>query len=154
MSLNFVNNFCKPIEKMSGGRIKFDTFTWGELVPPNGIEEAVAKKALDLSVSVIAAHPDWLGSAVAFGLPGGLKTGDDWSLFLFEYGWRDYLQKNLYGKKGIYMLGAQVQPGQVMVLKKPISSMADIKGKKLRSSRAKRSDLSCLRSIHCQCCHQ
>lgn len=133
MSQNFVNNFCKPIEEMSGGRIKFVTFSWGELTPVNAIEEAVARKTLDLSISMSAAHPDWLGSSVGFGLPGGLITGNDWSLFLYDYGWRDYLQKNLYDQKGIYLLGAQVQPGQVVVLKKPISSMGDIKGKKLRS---------------------
>ena len=133
MSDNFVNYFCKPIEEASGGRIEIENFAWGELVSGKEIIQAVAQGTLDISNSATAYHPDWFASTITFGVAGGLTSADDWQLFYYDYGYRDFLQEQLYGPKGVYLLGPQVQPGQVEFLKEEISSFKDIKGMKLRS---------------------
>jgi len=133
MSENFVNYFCKPIEEMSGGRIEIENFAWGELVGGGEIIQAIAQGTLDISNHATAYHPDWFASTVSFGVAGGLTTADDWQIFYYDYGYRDFLQEKLYGPKGVYLLGPQVQPGQVEFIRKEITSFEDLKGMKFRS---------------------
>ena len=133
MSENFVNYFCKPIEEMSGGRIEIENFAWGDLVSGKDILEAVGRGTLDISNSCTAYHPDMFASTVSFGVAGGLTTADDWQIFYYDYGYRDFLQKNLYDSKGVYLLGPQVQPGQVEFIREEITSFEDLKGMKFRS---------------------
>lgn len=133
MSENFVNWFCKPIEEASGGRIEIEPFAWWDLVAGADILEGVEKGTLDISNTCSAYHPDMFASTVTFGVPGGLTTADDWQIFYYDYGYQDFLQKNLYDSKGVYLLGPQVQPGQVEFLTKKITSFDDLKGLKFRS---------------------
>jgi len=125
-------NFLKTIEEKSGGTLKGKYYGAGELAPAADLWSAVSQGAVD-----IAWGGDTYFSARA---PEGKVVADFPFVFLSAADAREVfalleeesILTNAYGEHNLKFLGASCGGGVGLWLKKPISSIADIKGVKIR----------------------
>jgi len=128
------------IEKLTGGSIKIETMTAGQVVPAFEVLDATNKKVIDgwHSISYY-----WVGKSPAAALfagpPGGPFGMDhmDWLGWLYVGGglemWRDFYQNEL--KLNVIVWPAQPSSPQALGwFKKPLKSIADFKGMKCRQT--------------------
>jgi TRAP-type mannitol/chloroaromatic compound transport system substrate-binding protein len=128
------------IEKLSGGAIKIETLAAGQVVPPFEVLDATHKKVIDgwHSISYY-----WVGKSPAAALfagpPGGPFGMDhmDYLGWLYVGGglemWRDFYQNEL--KLNVIVWPAQPSSPQAFGwFKKPLKSVADLKGLKCRQT--------------------
>lgn len=135
--------FEKKLPAMTNGRMQIKLYWAGELVKATESLEAVRDGIVEIigmpSIYFRGAIPE---AAVEYGLPFGIRT--PYELYNFMYGeklpnlfggWRaiDFLRK-VYDKYGVFYLagGIDCWPASLMFTK-PIKSIHDIKGKKVRA---------------------
>lgn len=123
----------KFVEEMSGGRIKITLHDAGEIVPPNKIYEAVKGGMLDFGANT----PAWQKGKYPAGdlfytLPAGILEFNDLILWLYGGGGKE-LEQEMYGDEVIvFPLG--LTPPEEIWSKRPIKTLADIKGLKIRAA--------------------
>ena len=121
------------VEKMSGGRMKITLHDAGEIVPPTKIYDAVKDGLLDFGLNT----PAWQKGKYPAGdlfytLPGGILEFNDLLLWLYAGGGKE-LEQAMYGKElVVFPLG--LTPPEEIWSKKPIKTLADIKGIKIRAA--------------------
>ena len=123
----------KLVEEMSGGRIEIELFDAGEVVPPNQIFEAVSAGVLDFGLNT----PAWQKGKYPAGdlfytLPGGVLEFND--LVIWMYGDEGLkLEQEMYGDSVVvFPLG--LTPPEEIWSKRPIKTLDDIKGLKIRTA--------------------
>lgn len=121
------------IEKMSGGKLIIDLHDAGEIVPPTKIYEAVRDGLLDFGMNT----PAWQKGRYPAGdlfytLPAGILEFNDLIIWLYGGGGKE-LEQQMYGKELIvFPLG--LTPPEEIWSKRPINTLADIKGLKIRAA--------------------
>ena len=131
---------AERVEKLSGGTLKIEALTAGQIVPPFEVLDATHKKVIDGHHS-IAYY--WVGknkaAALFAGPPGGPfgMDHDDYMGWLYEGGglemWNDFYQNTL--KLNVIVFPAHPSSPQALGwFKKPIRSVADFKGLKCRQT--------------------
>lgn len=121
------------VEKLSGGRIQLTLHDAGELVPPTKIYDAVKDGLLDFGLNT----PAWQKGKYPAGdlfytLPGGVLEFNDLVLWMYGGGGKQ-LEQGMYGKElVVFPLG--LTPPEEIWTKKPIKTLADFKGLKIRSA--------------------
>ena len=142
-SLTVHDNFrmiADRVDKLTGGQLKIETLSAGQVVPPFEVLDATHKKVIDGHHS--AAYY-WVGKNTAAGLftaaPGGPFGMDhvDYLGWLYEGGgmelWID-LYQNTLKLNAVPFPAFPVSPQALGWFKKPLKSVADFKGMKCRQT--------------------
>lgn len=126
--------FAKLAETMSGGRITFEIFPVGALFPIKDGLEAVGSGLAEMAVLTGGYYAGKLGpiANLESGVPGSLHTPIERYNFFYKEGFID-LARKAYAPYGVYYLGPQLSPPWDIMSKKPITSMEDFKGLKIRA---------------------
>jgi len=123
----------KNIETMSGGRIKVQVLYSGEGVGTTGILGAVKSGLITMGAPFQSMHAGELPAGIVeIGLPGGTDDVGKLSTLFHEGGWSEVL-KEAYGSQGLIWLDPYIQPPVYVLTKKPINSIEDFKGMKIRA---------------------
>jgi TRAP-type mannitol/chloroaromatic compound transport system substrate-binding protein len=124
--------FCKDIEKLTGGRLQINPVPVGTFVAYNETLDAVGSGIIDGQQS----GPGYFaGKDPAFAMlaefPGGYETAYQMQMW-FEYGGGKALAREVYARFNIFYIGSIWHGMESIPSKKPIRSTADLKGLKLR----------------------
>ena len=123
-------NWAAEVEKATGGRVKFQSLPKAPAAAP-GTFDAVRDGLVDLSYVTASYTPARHILPLMAELPGAGGTAEINSVAFSRIHWK-YFQK--YGEyKGVKLLGVWTHgPGQ-MFTKKPVKSLEDFKGQKIRT---------------------
>jgi len=126
-------NLAKNINEMSGGRINVKMMYAGEGVDTKGILGAVKTGLITMGATFQPMNAGELPAGIVeVGLPGGTADVAELSLLFHEKGWNEVLTK-AYGEQGLVWMEPYIQPPVYLLTKKPIESVEDFKGLKLRA---------------------
>ncbi|ADZ89336.1 TRAP transporter substrate-binding protein [Marinomonas mediterranea] len=126
-------NLAKNIETMSDGRIKVQVLYSGEGVGTSGILGATKTGLVTMGAPFQSMHAGELPAGVVeIGLPGGTDDVAELSTLFHEKGWGKVLTE-AYGSQGLVWLDPYIQPPVYIITKKPITSIEDFKGLKIRA---------------------
>ena len=132
----YANDFAKKVNDMAGNRLKIEVLPSGSVVPAFQLLDAVNKGTLDGGHGVVAYH---YGKNTALALWGsGPAYGMDPNMVLswHYYGGGDALLKEIYKALNIDVVSFLYGPMPTQPLgwfKKPVRSVADLKGLKFRT---------------------
>jgi len=125
--------FAKKIEAMTGGRLIIENVYDGEGVGATEVFSAVKSGLVEMGSPYMALHAGELPAGVVeLGLPGGPERFDQIYTMISKGGWGEILAE-IYAGQGIVHIGDIMQPGVYLLTKKPINSLADLAGMKLRA---------------------
>jgi len=126
-------NLADNIEKMSGGRIAVQMMYAGEGVSTNGIFGAVKSGLITMGAPFQPMHAGEMPAGIVeMGLPGGTDNVGELMQLFYEKGFGDIL-KEAYAAHGLVWLDPYIQPPVYIITKKPINSIEDFKGLKIRA---------------------
>lgn len=128
--------FAKTVNKLLKGRLEIKFFDGGALVPPFGVFNAVKDGTLEAGGDC---GVYWSGQNTAFGILAQCPLGPTWidyMVWIFQGGGWDLYQE-MYGKFGmVYLPHGVIPPESGLRGNKPIRSLEDFKGLKVRMSGA------------------
>ncbi len=121
------------VEKMSGGRLVIDLHDAGEIAPPTKVYDAVRDGLLDFGLNT----PAWQKGRYPAGdlfytLPAGILEFNDLIIWMYGGGGKE-LQQQMYGNE-IIVFPLGLTPPEEIWSKRPIKTLADIKGLKIRAA--------------------
>lgn len=126
-------NFAKMVNDMSGGRLVITVHPAGELMPAFEVFDATRNGVVQAATSW---STYWTSKNTAFDLfcsMGFMMTASDWMTWLYNGGGLA-LGQELYGKYNLKFFPMAVTgPESGFRLRKPINTLADFKGRKLRT---------------------
>ncbi len=127
-----VDNFAKRCNELSGGTLEIKVFAKNILVPAMQVFDACSAAQIDAFHSGVYY---WKGKNPAFSIFGGMPLGStsEEMITWFKFGGGYKLWRELYGKFNLYpLIGGTTGPQMGGWFKKPINSLADLKGLKMR----------------------
>ncbi len=123
----------KDIERLSDGKIKVQLLYSGEGIGQSGLLGAVKSGLVTMGAPFQSMHAGELPAGVVeIGLPGGTDNTDELYALFHDKGWDKVLEK-AYGSQGMVWLEPYIQPPVYVITKKPINSVEDLKGMKIRA---------------------
>ncbi len=126
-------NLGHNIEKLSDGRIKVQVLYSGEGVGASELLGATKSGLLSVAAPFQSMHAGELPAGVVeIGLPGGTANTDELTSLFHDKGWDKVLTK-AYGSQGLAWMEPYIQPPVYIITKKPINSVADFEGMKIRA---------------------
>jgi TRAP-type C4-dicarboxylate transport system substrate-binding protein len=123
-------SWAKEIEKRTGGKVKINIFTGGSLTPADQCFDGVVKGISDLGMSCFAYTRGRLPLLEALDLPMGYPNGMVATLVANDFV-KKMKPKELDEVKVLYLHAHG--PG-LLHTQKPVNTLADIKGMKIRST--------------------
>jgi TRAP-type mannitol/chloroaromatic compound transport system substrate-binding protein len=122
------------VETMSNGRLKLTLYANNALVPQNEIFNAVKAGTIEMGFGTGAF---WMGTvpmgAITYGLPFGPTTVEEWENWMFNEGILD-IAREAYAEHNVYLVQpVMALPYGSIMSRVPITSLEDLKGKKIRS---------------------
>lgn len=126
-------NLAKDIETRSDGRIAVQVLYSGEGVGTEGLLGAVKSGLITMGAPFQSMHAGELPAGIVeIGLPGGTADTNKLYDLFHKQGW-DKILTQAYGSQGMVWLEPYIQPPVYVITKKPINSIADFKGMKIRA---------------------
>jgi TRAP-type transport system periplasmic protein len=131
MTKVFIQGWAEEVEKATQGRVKFRTLAKHPSAPP-GAYDAVRDGLVDVTFTGPNYTPARHIVTELGELPGGGATSYINSVAFNRIYWRHLDKANEF--KGVRLLGLFTHgPGQIFNTKRPINSLADLKGLKMRT---------------------
>lgn len=128
-----VERLQKVVSERTEGRLKIDIFPAGSLFKANDTFNAVSRGTIQMgTISPGYVQNKMTLAGIASGLPFAFREVWEAAYFHQQMGFEDMLRTEA-AKHGVYYSTDKVYPTE-MVLKKPVNSMEDFKGLKIRSS--------------------
>jgi TRAP-type mannitol/chloroaromatic compound transport system substrate-binding protein len=127
-----VDEFAKRCSELSGGTLEIKVFAKNILVPAMQVFDACSAAQIDAFHSGVYY---WKGKNLAFSIFGGMPLGltSEEMITWLKFGGGYDLWRELYGKFNLYpLIGGTTGPQMGGWFKKPINSLADLKGLKMR----------------------
>jgi TRAP-type C4-dicarboxylate transport system substrate-binding protein len=123
--------WSKEVEKATNGRVKFEMLPKHPSAPP-GTFDAVRDGLVDVSFVTASYTPARHPLPLMAELPGAGATAEINSVAFSRVHWKYFQPANEY--KGVKLLGVFTHgPGQMFAVKKPVNSVADLAGMKIRT---------------------
>jgi len=123
--------FKEEIEKLSEGRIIIDIVGGSDVIPANESAEAVMNGVVDGAYTSVGYFANYIPEAEV------ISVSNMTFAEMLASGGIDYLNKNYFEKNNLYLHSAgnevELTPFNIY-MKDPVKSLADLKGKKIRSS--------------------
>ena len=127
-----VDTFAKRCLELSGGSLEIKVFPKNILVPALQVFDSCSAAQIDAFHSGVYY---WKGKNPAFSIFGGMPLGltSEEMLTWLKFGGGYALWREMYGKYNLYpLIGGTTGPQMGGWFKKPINSLADLKGLKMR----------------------
>src|SRR6187402_2309836 len=126
-----LQGWANEVEKATNGRVKFQSLPKHPSAPP-GTFDAVRDGLVDVSYVTASYTPARHPLPLLAELPGAGATAEINSVAYSRIHWKYLQAANEY--KGVKLLGVWTHgPGQMFTVKKPVTSVADLAGMKIRS---------------------
>ncbi|MGZ5133064.1 MAG: TRAP transporter substrate-binding protein, partial [Caldimonas sp.] len=123
--------WANSVEKATNGRVKFQMLAKHPSAPP-GTFDSVRDGLVDVSYVTASYTPARHPLPLLAELPGAGATAEINSVAYSRIHWKYLQAANEY--KGVKLLGVWTHgPGQMFTVKKPVTSVADLAGMKIRS---------------------
>ena len=124
-------NWAQEVEKATSGRVKFQGLPKAPAAPP-GTFDAVRDGLVDLSFVTASYTPARHTLPLMAELPGAGATAVINSVAFSRIHWKYFQKVGEY--KGVHLLGVFTHgPGQMFNTKRPINTLADLQGLKIRT---------------------
>ena len=121
------------VEKMTGGRMVIELHDAGEIVPPTKIYDAVRDGLLDFGMNTPAWQKGkYLAGDLFYTLPAGVLEFNDLIIWMYGGGGKE-LEQEMYGEE-LIVLPLGLTPPEEIWSKRPINTLKDIKGLKIRAA--------------------
>lgn len=126
------NTLADMVNEMSGGEIQFKVFEPGNLVPPLEVTAAIESGSLDVGYNWLAYDAGKIPAATLFAArPFGMEP-QEYTAWWYDGGGQA-LGEEIYGARNIHLiLCGIIGPETAGWFRKPITSMDDFKGLKIR----------------------
>jgi len=122
------------IELMSGGRIKITVFTGGTLCPNKEMHVALGKGQFEMATNCGAYVAGTIPIGyIEFTAPGGPRNLEEFEMFFWTYGFYELLEE-AYNEIGIHYISPNVMLQRNIISTKPIRTLDDLKGLKIRAT--------------------
>ena len=126
-----LTNFAKRVKEMSSGRIEVELFSAGALVPSKEILKAVSRKIIEMGSCAASYNSGLMPVVYTTLVPMGPRSAEDCATMWLK-GWGDILKK-AYAKHGAKLLTVQIVSDIPLYSTKPVKTVEDFKGMKIRT---------------------
>lgn len=127
-----LTSFVNRVNRMSNGRIEIKLFSGGELVPAAETTQAVSRGIIDMGASAASYITGIESAPFSFQLPQGPRSAED-LMIVWEKGLKD-LATAAYDRQGVQLLGMMMVGDIPLYSSKPVRSLADFEGLKIRTN--------------------
>jgi TRAP-type C4-dicarboxylate transport system substrate-binding protein len=124
-----IERWCKEVEKRTNGLVKITVFHGGILTPASQAYDGVVKGLSDLSYGVFGYHRGRFPLTEFADLPLGVRSGYVATKMFNEY-YKKFKPKSMDDVKVMYL--SAHGPGILHTVKKPVRTLDDLKGMKIR----------------------
>jgi TRAP-type transport system periplasmic protein len=122
--------WCKEVEKRTGGKVKARHYPGGTLAPPAQAYGSVAKGVIDVTIYPIGYTAGKFPLSDVLDHPLGYPSGYVSTKLVNEY-YKKFKPKEFDEIQPMYF---HAQPPAILNTKKPVTKMEDLKGMKIRTS--------------------
>jgi len=126
-------DFCDLVETLSNGRFIIEPFPGGAIVPNTEMFTAVSEGIIDLSGNCPFYYMGIMPvAAMEYGLPFTTQTRADYVMLYREFGYKEILEE-AYAEHNVISMAVGVDPGVSLISTKPVRTMEDLQGLKVRA---------------------
>jgi len=126
-----MKRWTETINTIANGRFVIEHYGPGEIVTELDFMEATAMGTVEMTSGDYSKGGEFPVGAPYASMPGGVNLME-WVSLDFDHGGNEFLQDKVYGPVGIKYLGGIPQTGCVLNTNRPIKSLSDVKGMKIR----------------------
>jgi TRAP-type mannitol/chloroaromatic compound transport system substrate-binding protein len=128
-----MNRFIDNVKQRTNGKLIIKGYSANQLVKVMGVFDAVSKGAIEMGWGTGIYHESKIPeAAIEFGLPFSWETWEEQKEVYHKYGLMEKVRQ-AYAAKGIYFLSPHPAGPYLLMTKKRLNSIEDMKGLKLRT---------------------